>query len=208
MNNKLYKQHQWWILGLTTMWLISTFEHNYFTLSKYTHPVEIMNFSISGISVFLMVLALDLSIFWSVMFIPQAKISDIPIKATQWILTIATIISILLNVRYMYTASLLFDDPNWFDYAIGIFVGTLVPIFVVIFGWIEGNVAVKQMETFKSNISITNGDSISLEDVERILIKNPGASGYEIARILQAPASTVYKRIQQIKEREVKVEKF
>jgi len=194
------RSHRVWINYLTGSWLIATFEHNYFTLHSYTHNLVIGGIPISGITALLMVLALDLSIFWSVMFIPTARKFDISIRGAQMILVVSTIISILLNVRYMITSS---PSNSMFDMGVAIVVGILIPLFVVIFGWIEGNIMITNKDSYAINGSYSeksqskqDGIEITKKDVDTYFKKNPRASirdaakhfgleTYEIGKIME-----------------------
>lgn len=211
---KTFKTHQLWIYYLTVSWLFATFEHNYYTLHVYTHNVTLMGMPISGITTFLMVLALDLSIFWSVMFIPTARIWNIPIRGAQAVLTVSTIISVLLNVRYMITAS---PTKDWFDIMIAVTIGILVPTFVVIFGWIEGNVALNK--EFVNNetedvLSRVNGNGngngnykkrkdVTTEAVVEYFKNNKEASLREAADHFETSTTTILNRLKEAKEKQI-----
>lgn len=192
---KTFKTHQLWIYYLTVSWLISTFEHNYFTLHVYTHGLTFIGLPISDITTFLMVIALDLSIFWSVMFIPTARAWNIPIRGAQTILTVSTVISILLNVRYMITAS---PSNDWFDILIAISIGILIPMFVVIFGWIEGNISLN--ENFVNGNYLINKkkrNDITTSGVKKYFNDNPRASLREAADFFNTSPTTILNRMKE-----------
>lgn len=195
MQNK-FRYHHYWIYFLTTSWLISTFEHNYFTLSKYTHDVFMFSLPISDITAFLLVLAIDLSIFWSVLFIPYANMRQIGTRGSQVVLSVSTVISILLNVRYMWTAS---PSDGWFDVSIAIIIGTLVPLYVVIFGWIEGSMTVNEYEFGFSGNGNGNG-KVTTEEVINTLRQHPKESVQQIADRLSVSRQTVQYHIAKYKE--------
>jgi len=196
---KLKKKNydKWWMYGLTTAWLIATFEHNYFTLSKFSHGMQIFNLPISEISAFLIVLALDLSIFYSVKAIPQTKIMSVSIRGHQSILFISTAISILLNIRYMYTAA---PSTGWFDITVAISIGLLIPIFVVIFGWIEGNVAIKRLEYISNSNGVQR--AVETEDVVNFFNSNSNASMRDAAKHFNVSVTTIQNRIKEYREQQ------
>ena len=184
-----FKTHKIWIYYLTALWLIATFEHNYFTLHSYTHNIYIYGIPISGITAFLLVVALDLSIFWSVMFLPSAKKYSIQMGGPKLILTISTIISILLNVRYMVTSS---PSQSYFDIGVGVIVGILVPTFVVIFGWIEGNLMVVGKETIAIETKQTQKQN-NKKEIKKYLKDHPRSSLLEVAKHFGIEAHDVAK---------------
>lgn len=199
MDIKAFKFHQGWIYFLTTAWLIATFEHNYFTLSKYSHDAMLLDWiPISDISAFLIVLALDLSIFWSIMFIPQAKIWNVSLMGARITLIVSTLISILLNVRYMWTAS---PSPEWFDIMIGVLIGVLIPIYVVIFGWIAGNVATIQSSNIdkKINRATNNGRVLEVDELISWMRDNPKASQRDASKHFNVSLSTIQNRLREYK---------
>jgi len=144
------RSHHYWISGLTAAWLIATFEHNYFTLSKYSHNIMMGNTNITTITNILLVIALDMSVFWAVKFIPQAKIWKISVRGAQSVLILSTLFSILLNIRYMITAS---PSQDFFDIMVAVVTGMIIPSYVAIFGWITGNISVRNIKKNEDNLS-------------------------------------------------------
>ena len=143
---KLYQRNQNWIILLVGFWLFATLEHSYLTLSQYSLHKTFNLFGsmipYSDISAFLLVLALDLSMFWSISFLPFAKKRTIKLFSIYSLLAVSTIISIFLNVKYMILSS---PSPSFGDLALGAVVGGLIPLFVVIFGYIQGAVLDSQI---------------------------------------------------------------
>lgn len=205
MVDKSFKTHKVWIYMLTIAWLIATFEHNAFTLSKFTHNVYYAGIPVSDISAILVVLALDLSIFWSVFFMPQAKRWDMPVGFVKSILVISTLVSIMLNIRYMVTA---IPTDNIFDLITAVIIGTLIPTFVVIYGWLEGNIAIVEKDIMSEVITtavdnVQSNKKFTDEELENALINNPGAKPTELAGILGVSRQTIHKRLNALKARRV-----
>jgi len=137
--DRVFRTHQDFVFWLTAGWLLVTFEHIYYTLSQYSlHTVwdiSGMPIPISDITIFALVILLEVTLFWSVMFIPAAKILKVRKFVMYTIQGIGITISMFLNIKYMVMASP--TDSN-IDIAIGAIIGGLIPIFVVLFGYVEG----------------------------------------------------------------------
>ncbi len=182
---KLYKRHQGWIFWLTGMWLLATFEHNYYTLGDYSlHKVWTIfgtDIPISDISTFLMVMALELTLFWSVSFIPTGKRWSIKLTYIYIIQFVSTFISMVLNIKYMIEAS---PTPTVMDYTIGAVVGGLIPVFVILFGYVEGHV-------FDTRIEMATGKKVTRETLKKVMVENPGLTRRKMAEKLGVSATTI-----------------
>lgn len=173
-DDKLYRKHQNWIFWLTAGWLLATFQHNYATLSKYNQGefldlgwiVAGLTLPIADISNFVMVVVLELSLFWSISFIPAGKRWNIKTIVIYMVMIVSTAISIFLNVKYMVAAS---PSPSVVDVGIGAVIGGLIPIMVVLFGYVQGNVVDSRMNHPTSR---ANG-SVTVEQVKKALEKDP-----------------------------------
>jgi hypothetical protein len=173
-DDKLYRKHQNWIFWLTAGWLLATFQHNYSTLSKYNLG-ETLDLSwistglilpFADISNFVMVVVLELTLFFSVSFIPAGKRWHIKTIVIYMAMIVSTAISIFLNVKYMVAAS---PTDSVIDVGIGAIVGGLIPTFVVIFGYIQGHVVDSRMGWTSSR---ANG-GVTVEQVRAAIDKDP-----------------------------------
>lgn len=172
-DEKLYKRHQNWIFWLTGGWLLATFQHNYSTLSNYSLHETLnlgwlftgLTLPIADISNFVLVVVLELTLFWSISFIPAGKRWNIKTLVIYMAMIVSTAISIFLNVKYMVAAS---PTESVVDVGIGAIVGGLIPIFVVIFGYVEGNVVESRMGQVNSRAG-----NATVEMVEDALNKDP-----------------------------------
>jgi len=146
--DQLYLTHQNWVFWLTGGWLFVTFEHIYHTLSQYSMGTIWMisgtEIPISDIMVFALVILLEVTLFWSVMFIPASTRLKVKKYIMYTIQGIGIIISMFLNVKYMVMAS---PTNGTMDVAIGAIIGGLIPIFVVLFGYVEGQLVDSQINT-------------------------------------------------------------
>jgi len=144
--DQLYITHQNWVFWLTGGWLFVTFEHIYHTLSQYSMGtiwvISGTEIPISDIMVFALVILLEVTLFWSVMFIPASTRLKVKKYIMYTIQGIGIIISMFLNVKYMVMAS---PTNGTMDVAIGAIIGGLIPIFVVLFGYVEGQLVDSQM---------------------------------------------------------------
>ena len=173
-DEKLYQKHQSWIFWLTFGWLLATFQHNYATLSKYNLGETLnlgwlfagLTLPIADISNLVMVIVLEATLFWSIMFIPAGKRWNIKTIIIYILMILSTIISIFLNVKYMVAAS---PSPSVIDVGIGAVIGGLIPIMVVVFGYVQGNVVDSRM----GQTSIRANGNVSLEQVMAALDKDP-----------------------------------
>jgi hypothetical protein len=173
-DEKLYRKYQNWIFWLTGGWLLATFQHNYSTLSKYNLGETLdlgwvstgLTLPIADISNFVMVVVLELTLFFSVSFIPAAKRWGIKAIVIYMAMIVSTAISIFLNIKYMVAAS---PTPSIIDVGIGAIVGGLIPTFVVIFGYIQGHVVNSRMGLSPSR---ANG-SVTVEQVRAAVDKDP-----------------------------------
>jgi len=212
---KMYQRHQGWIFWLTGSWLIATFEHNYFTLSNYSlgkiWTIFGTAFPISDISAFLMVLALDLSLFWSISFIPAARRWDVRMIGVYIVLFVSTIISIILNVKYMIQAS---PSPGIGDILIGAVIGALIPVFVILFGYIEGHVVDSQYKKGTDNIlnhkvkneeGDGNDKKVTSQQVFEAMKQNPRLTRRQLANMFNVSPTTIQNRINEIDRREYNV---
>lgn len=198
-DEKLYRKHQNWIFWLTGGWLLATFQHNYSTLSNYSlHETLNLGWLFSGltlpiadISNFVLVVVLELTLFWSISFIPAGKRWNIKTLVIYMAMIVSTAISIFLNVKYMVAAS---PTDSVVDVGIGAIVGGLIPIFVVIFGYVEGNVVESRM----GQISSRSG-SVSLEQVEAALDKDPHLTQRKASERFGVSLGTMNKMYSQIR---------
>jgi len=173
-DEKLYRKHQQWIFWLTGGWLLATFQHNYATLSKYNQGEFLdlgwistgLALPIADISNFIMVVVLELSLFWSISFIPAGKRWNIKTIVIYMVMIVSTAISVFLNVKYMVAAS---PSPSAVDVGIGAVIGGLIPIMVVLFGYVQGNVIDSRMSQTPSR---ANG-GVTVEQVKAALDKDP-----------------------------------
>jgi hypothetical protein len=173
-DERLYRKYQNWIFWLTAGWLLATFQHNYSTLSKYNLGETLnlgwisagLTLPIADISNFVMVVVLEITLFFSVSFIPAAKRWNIKAIVIYLAMIVSTAISIFLNVKYMVAAS---PTDSVIDVGIGAIVGGLIPTFVVIFGYIQGHVVDSRMGWTSSR---ANG-GVTVEQVKSALDKDP-----------------------------------
>lgn len=148
--DQLYLTHQNWVFWLTGGWLFVTFEHIYHTLSQYSMGTIWMisgtEIPISDIMVFALVILLEVTLFWSVMFIPASTRLKVKKYIMYAIQGIGIAISMFLNIKYMIMAS---PTTGTMDVAIGAVIGGLIPIFVVLFGYVEGQLVDSQVNKFE-----------------------------------------------------------
>jgi len=126
-----------WIIFLTIIFLITTYEHLYFSLQMFNHHLVFLNIPWSTIANVIMVAGIDLSIFFGVRSIPGRREESASILPIVTIIIFMTIISVLLNVRYMITVPELIFGLN-FDTIVGIVVGVVIPVTIIVFAWDEG----------------------------------------------------------------------
>jgi len=138
--------HRWTIV-LTIGWLVTTYEHNFYTLQKFTNhfTIELINWNMDWLTISsaaLLVATLDLSIFFGVILIPYFKQWNLSITPVKWVLSSSTIISVALNIKYMFDAAMnqKMEGNQVFNFITAFIIGLLIPLMVVFFGWIEGNV--------------------------------------------------------------------
>ena len=193
-DEKVFKYNQSWIFWLTVGWLIATFEHNYYTIANYSLG-KIWNIfgtaiPISDISAFIIVVVLDLSMFFSIQFIPTGKRWDIKMIGVTTVLIVSTSISILLNVRYMIEAS---PSDTWFDLSIGIIIGVLIPLFVVLFGYIEGHVVDSQFseEGKIEEVPVLVDGKVTSKMIAEARKKNPSLTRSDLAKMFSMPRSEI-----------------
>ena len=162
--------------------MLATFQHNYSTLSKYNLGETLnlgwisagLTLPIADISNFVMVVVLELTLFFSVSFIPAAKRWNIKAIVIYMAMIVSTAISIFLNVKYMVAAS---PTDSIIDVGIGAIVGGLIPTFVVIFGYIQGHVVNSRMS---QSYSRANG-SVTVEQVRAAVDKDPYITQRQLA---------------------------
>jgi hypothetical protein len=194
-DEKIYQYHQNWIFFLTGAWLIATFEHNYYTLSSYSlnkiWSVFGYKIPISDVGTFLLVLALELTLFWSISFIPSGKRWGINMKFIYVIQFVSTSISVLLNIKYMVEAS---PTPSFMDIGIGAIVGGLIPVFVILFGYIEGHVYDTRVDAgvFKTSQKVTK------ESIKEAISQNPNLTQRQLAKMFDVSAATINAKIREI----------
>jgi len=200
---KLYQRHQNWIFWLTGFWLLATFEHNYYTLSKYSlnkiWDIFGTMVPISDIANILLVAALELTLFWSVSFIPTGKRWGIKMTFIYVIQVVSTFISIVLNVKYMVMAS---PSDLIMDILIGAIVGGLIPVFVILFGYVEGHVFDSRVDTA---IFKTNGSKVTSGMVEGALSKDPSLTQRKLARMFNVSPATIHTKMEEIRRRRMGV---
>ena len=158
-HDQLYITHQNWVFWLTGGWLLVTFEHIYYTVSQYTLDTVWMiaetEIPFSDISNFALVLLLEITLFWSVMFIPATKKLKVKKYIMYAIQGIGISISMFLNIKYMIMAS---PTQSTMDIAIGAVIGGLIPIFVVLFGYVEGQLVDSQTEKIDTEPAHTDDE--------------------------------------------------
>ena len=202
-DEKLFKRHQGWIFWLTLGWLLATFQHNYATLSKYNQG-ETLDLSwlvagftlpIADISNFVGVVVLEISLFWSIMFIPAGKRWNVKTAILFLIMSVLTAVSIFLNAKYMYEAS---PSPGIIDIGIGVIVGALMPVMVVLFGYVEGSVVNSRMGQSPSR---ANG-GVTVEQVKAAVDKDPFLTQRKAAERFGVSLGKMNKIYAQIREME------
>jgi len=195
--DQTYKTHQNWVFWLTAGWLLVTFEHIHYTLSQYsidnTWTVMGTEIPISDIKVFALVILLEVTLFWSVMFIPATKRLNIKKFIMHIIQGIGISISMFLNIKYMIMAS---PTDSTMDVAIGAVIGGLIPIFIVLFGYVEGQLVDSQESKELPAPSRTLKEPELLGDDEMVVEykkDNPHLSIREIAEEFNMPQEEVQK---------------
>ncbi|MHA1952477.1 MAG: winged helix-turn-helix transcriptional regulator [Candidatus Heimdallarchaeaceae archaeon] len=198
-DEKIYKRHQNWIFWLTGGWLLATFQHNYATLSKYNLGETLdlgwlfanLLLPIADISNFVMVLVLELTLFFSIYFISTGKRWGIKTTVIYMAMIVSTVISIFLNVKYMVAAS---PSDSIVDISIGAVIGVLIPVMVVIFGYIEGNVVESRMAA-----PTIRGGLVTDDMVRAALKENPRLTQRQAAErfgISLGKMNSIYRRIE------------
>jgi hypothetical protein len=117
--------------------LIATFEHCYTTLALFSADHYLWGIPVSKWAKALFVLVIDFGLYLGEYFIPQFSIRGIKIGLVQSMVFIFAGISVFLNVKYMIE---FMPAVTWFNYAIAISVGTLIPVVLAILGFIEGRI--------------------------------------------------------------------
>jgi hypothetical protein len=202
-DEKLYQRHQNWIFWLTGFWLLATFEHNYYTLSKYSLDKVWDIFGtmvpISDIANILLVAALELTLFWSITFIPTGKRWGIKMTFIYVIQAVSTLISVVLNIKYMYMAR---PSDLLMDILIGAVVGGLIPVFVILFGYVEGHVFDSRVDTavFK-----TNGAKVTAGMIEDALARDGSLSQRKLAKMFNVSPATIHTKMGEIRKKRMGV---
>ena len=137
-----------WIIFLTIIFLITTYEHLYFSLQMFNHQLVFLGIPWSTIANVIMVAGIDLSIFFGVRSIPGRREENASILPIVSIIMLMTVISVLLNVRYMITVPELIFGFN-FDTIVGIVVGVVIPVTIIVFAWDEGQRSRKTIQKEK-----------------------------------------------------------
>jgi hypothetical protein len=199
-DEKLFKRHQGWIFFLTIGWLLGTFQHNYAALSKYHHNemwslgwlFSGLEIPIAAISIFVIVLVLEAGLFWSIMFIPAGKNWNVKPRVMYMILSASTAISMFLNIKYMVEAS---PSPSVMDIGVGAVVGGIIPLMVVMLGYVEGNIVTSRIQRTTS----PSGD-VTVSMVREALQRNPGMTQRAAAAKFDVSLGKMNKIFAQIRE--------
>ena len=199
-DEKLFNKHQNWIFWLTFGWLLGTFQHNYAALSKYTLGETLdlgwivagLELPIAAIGIFVIVLVLEAGLFWSIMFIPAGKNWNVKPSVMYMILSTSTAISMFLNIKYMVEAS---PSSSVMDIGIGAAVGGLIPLMVVMLGYVEGNIVTSRMQK-----TTPPSADVTVEMVREALHKNPGMTQRAAAARFGVSLGKMNKIYAQIKE--------
>lgn len=194
-----------WIILLTVIFLVTTYEHLYFSLQVFNHGLIYLGVPWSTMTNIAMVAGIDLTIFFGVRSIPKKKTEDASIVPMASVIVLMTIISILLNVRYMITVPGVAFGFN-FDTIIGMTIGIVIPITIIVFAWDEGQTSRKHQKQKRINEDIKVDDAkmrrveealrrkfnkVSEADILKYAENNPNKSQRQIAEALNTSQSKV-----------------
>lgn len=157
-----------WIKILPILFLAATFEHCYSILSLFKGGLYF-----SSLTPILLVLAIDLSIYFSMLYFE--------LLPARIILVLSGIVSILLNTKYMIQ----WKPPGTFALLIAVLVGILIPFMLCLFGWLEKALS----ESLSGDAAGRNLKAV----VEFHLWKYPEKSNRQIAGIIGCSHTTVRK---------------
>jgi len=197
--DQVFRTHQDWVFWLTAGWLLVTFEHLHYTVSQYTisHTWNIMDteIPIGAIKSIAFVILLEVTLFWSVMFIPATKRLNVKKIMMHVIQGIGVLVSMFLNIKYMIIAS---PTPDTLDVTIGAVLGGLVPIFVVLFGYVEGQLVESQYGEQDEPKADIDENSVAQLKANGALVRgykrdNPHLSIRELAYFFNIPQEEIQK---------------
>jgi gas vesicle protein len=188
---------------LTIVFLIATYEHCYFTLSGYSHNLMLWSLNWSVIANILLVAGVDFAIFFGVKNIPGKKSIGVTLTPTYLIVGLMTIVSVLLNVKYMILVDTVVIGWN-FETIIGVLVGLIIPTAVILLAIDEGQtsnrlkeIEIEEVEQEKERwrkMAEEKRKTENFEKVKRIeegLAKKRGGNGRD--------SEDLYKAIKQFK---------
>jgi len=180
-----------WSWFLTIVFLAATYEHLYKTLGLFSANLVWLGINWSIITNALLVLGIDLTTFFGVRSIANLKRNSYPVRHLILLISVMTIISIMLNVKYMLDVS---PSPfGWnFETVIAVTVGAMIPFTIIIFAWHDGVLATYQPKPIESVVEKIDEDKLSriekklrdkfLKDkIQQLIRENPNISQREIA---------------------------
>jgi len=180
--------NSFWLKLLPLFYIMATFEHNFATLRHFDARLILFGVNLSTLSNVMLVLALDLSIYYSVQYTVYAQRLGVRSTSAKLILILSSIVSVALNVYYM----IIYAPDGLFPRVIGTVVGVLIPSMLVLFGWLTGTVRSIESNEVDMEVETVVPPREQLEQKIIELAKaHPDWSNRKIARKLKCSHTTV-----------------
>jgi len=180
-----------WLRFLPILYIIATFEHSFTALHQYNAHLVVFGVDISTISNIMLVLGIDLPMYFAIQYIVYAQRLNLPIRTAVTILVTLGLVSAALNIHYM----LIYSPGGYFADIVGVLVGALIPLMLVLFGLLRGIVHThapvpdRLVESVEQN-SLSPREQLEQQILE-IVQKHPDWSNRKIARKLKVSHTTV-----------------
>jgi hypothetical protein len=124
-----------WTVIMAVFFLVATFEHNFSTLRMYSSGLVIKGFPLATWSKVVLVAGIDLMMYFSISYVVIGRRTGANVVPAQWMLALSGIVSAGLNLFYMLT----YSPGGILADLIGGVVGVLIPVMIVLLGWVEGD---------------------------------------------------------------------